>query len=208
MNKSSIIGFGELGQQFFSFLKEENLRFDIFDDNYQSNNDTISCHKFGDYLNNNYNNFYIALGYNFLVKKDEIIKSLIKENKSTPTFTHKTSFVNASAKIEEAVFIYPMCNIDKNVTINKGTLINNSVTISHDTKIGRCSYISPGVVISGFVEIGNYTFIGTGSIISNGVKIGNNVIIGIGSVVTSDVPDNLSVIGNPMKILNKRIVLK
>lgn len=41
--------------------------------------------------------------------------------------------------------------------------------------------------------------------ILKGVRIGNGSIVGAGSVVTHSVPDNVIVVGNPVKILKKRI---
>jgi len=51
------------------------------------------------------------------------------------------------------------------------------------------------------VTIGDYTFIGPNSVILMGVKIGSKCIIGAGSIVTKDVPDNITVVGNPAKEL-------
>jgi acetyltransferase-like isoleucine patch superfamily enzyme len=47
--------------------------------------------------------------------------------------------------------------------------------------------------------IGNGVRIGSNSTILP-VKIGDNVIIGAGSVVTKDIPDNVTVYGNPARI--------
>ena len=46
--------------------------------------------------------------------------------------------------------------------------------------------------------IGDNVFIGTGAKIIGNITIGNNVLIGANAVVTKDVPDNCTVIGNPM----------
>ena len=205
--KVSIIGFGELGKQFFDYLKDELYSdFLFFDDNLFSSSEK-NAFKFEDYINDSYNQslFFVSLGYKHLLRKHHILLELKALDRKTPLYIHKTCYVNHSASIEDAVFIYPMCNIDKNVTLKSGTLLNNSVIISHDTTIGNCCYLSPGVVVCGHVSIGDYTFIGAGSIISNHVSIGKNVIIGIGTVVTKDVPDNVSVIGNPMRIIKEGI---
>jgi sugar O-acyltransferase (sialic acid O-acetyltransferase NeuD family) len=207
MQELSIIGFGELGQQFYSFLNKKDIFFNIFDDQHQLEDINLKVNLFNEYLITKSDNFYVALGYKHLKTKDNILNNLENQNKTIPSFIHESCFINKSSDIQPATFIYPMCNIDKNVFIDKGSLINNSVTISHDTKIGRCCYISPGVIISGQVEIGDYTFIGSGSIISNGIKIGKNVVIGIGTVVTKNIPDNSNVIGNPMKFLDNPIIL-
>lgn len=49
--------------------------------------------------------------------------------------------------------------------------------------------------------IGNDVYIGANSVVFGEITIGNNVIIGAGSVVDKDVPDNSTVFGNPMRII-------
>ena len=200
------IGFGELGNQLASLINDVDSNNEIiyFDDILFDSNKN-NAYKFDDYTNNNIvdSKYIIALGYKHLKKKMQILNYLIEKKTNLFTFIHEKGFVNKSSTIDEGAFLYPNHNIDKNVKIGKCVIINNSVTISHDSIIRDCVYISPGVTISGNVEIGECTFIGTGSIISNNVKIGKNVKIGIGSVITKNIPDGMCVIGNPMKFVNE-----
>jgi len=47
--------------------------------------------------------------------------------------------------------------------------------------------------------------IGTGAVILPGVKIGRNSIIGAGSIVTKNIPSGSIAVGNPAKVIKKRI---
>ena len=51
------------------------------------------------------------------------------------------------------------------------------------------------------ISIGNNVTIYTGAIVVGGIHIGNNVKIGAGAVVVKDVPNNCTVVGNPMRII-------
>lgn len=51
--------------------------------------------------------------------------------------------------------------------------------------------------------IGDNVTVCAGAIVVGGVKIGNNVVIGAGAVVVKDIPDNCTVVGNPMRIIQK-----
>ena len=51
------------------------------------------------------------------------------------------------------------------------------------------------------IVIGNNVWVGGGTIICPGVKIGDNVTIGAGSVVTKDIPDNVTAVGNPCRVI-------
>jgi maltose O-acetyltransferase len=53
------------------------------------------------------------------------------------------------------------------------------------------------------VTIGEDVWFGGSVVVCPGVTIGNNVVVGAGSVVTKDVPDNVTVGGNPAWILKQ-----
>jgi sugar O-acyltransferase (sialic acid O-acetyltransferase NeuD family) len=208
--KLAFVGYGELGKQLEVFAKQllKPTEIIVFDDNCVAEG-LPNAFRFDEYLDDQFTDFafIIALGYKHLQKKKEIFEALIQQSRNFPSLIHPTAFVAESAIIEDGVYIYPMCNIDKNVTIGLGTLLNNSVTVSHDTQIGACSFLAPAVVTSGFVSMGDCNFIGTGSVISNNIKVGSNVKIGIGSVVNKNIPDNVSAVGNPVRII-KNIVIQ
>ena len=206
--KAGIIGYGELGKQIHDFLSvsDSNYDFYFFDDEHLKTKGKHAL-PFNDFKKQDFRDFdfFIGLGYKHLSIKPEIINELLRLKRNLPSFIHPSCFFNSSAKIGPGTVIYPMCNIDKGVKIGNGVLLNNTVTLSHDTVIGDACFLSPGVTASGNVSIGEGAFIGAGSVISNGINIGKNVQIGIGSVVNSNIPDNCSAIGNPLRLLGKRI---
>jgi acetyltransferase-like isoleucine patch superfamily enzyme len=91
--------------------------------------------------------------------------------------------------------------ITNNVSIGEGVLVNLNSSISHDTLIGNYVEIACGVNISGRCNIADNVFIGSNSVLSPDVLIGENTIIGAGSVVIKDVPANVTIVGNPAKII-------
>jgi sugar O-acyltransferase (sialic acid O-acetyltransferase NeuD family) len=214
MNKKKIalIGYGNLGIQIHHMLIQNQYKdceFVYFDDIIYKNKDRNSF-PFNQYISDKFDDceFIVCLGYKWLRLKNEIITQLKEKKRRLLTFIHPTSFINPTAMIGDGVIIYPKCNVDYKVTIGDGCLLNNSCTVSHETNLDSCCFIAPGVVISGFVKIGENVFIGSGSVISNNILIEENCIIGIGSLITKNVAKNNSVIGNPQKVLQKRLELK
>ena len=205
-NKSNkqiaFLGFGSLSLQIIDVFNLNNHNYMKFDDN----NSTFPFDLYYDSLDKY--NWIIALGYKHLNKKNKIINKMLESKCSLYSLIHASSYIAKTANIENGTTIYPMCNIGENTHIKSGAIITSSVTICHNSIIDIGTWVSPGTTILGNVQIGKGCFIGAGTTISNNISIGDNVIIGAGSLITQDILDNYHVIGNPMKILDKKINLK
>lgn len=71
------------------------------------------------------------------------------------------------------------CTVYQNVTIGRGKMRDKTST----------------------PVIGDNVTIYSGAIVVGGVHIGNNAVIGAGAVVVKDVPDNATVVSQPMRII-------
>lgn len=116
--------------------------------------------------------------------------------------------------------LHPEAAISKRTTLGKGTvvmsgvvinadaiignhvIINTSAVVEHDTQIGDFVHVAPHATVCGGVIIGSGSFVGAGAIINPYLKIGKNVIIGSGAVILKDVPDDVTVVGNPGRVVN------
>ncbi|MCE7530637.1 DapH/DapD/GlmU-related protein [Polynucleobacter sp. IMCC 29146] len=58
----------------------------------------------------------------------------------------------------------------------------------------------------GSIVINKYAWLGAGAIVLPGVSIGEGAVIGAGSVVTKDIPPYVVAVGNPARIIKKRII--
>lgn len=122
-------------------------------------------------------------------------------------------------QFEFARTIHPSAQIARNVTIGSGTvimantaintdsiigincIINTGTTIDHENIIEDYVHLSPGVHLSGNVVIKKAVHMGTGSNVIPGITIGSYTIIGAGTTVIKDIPNNVTAVGIPAKII-------
>lgn len=97
--------------------------------------------------------------------------------------------------------IMPGAAISNDVKIGKGVLIYYNTVVAHDCILGDFVQVSPNANILGRCKVGNNSFLGAGCTILPDVEVGENVVIGAGAVVTKDVPDNVTLVGVPAKII-------
>ena len=88
--------------------------------------------------------------------------------------------------------------------IGANVILNTGAIVEHDSQIGDHSHIAPGAVLCGSVRVGEMTLVGANSVIIPGVHVGHNVVLGAGSVVIRDIPDNVSMAGNPARVIRAR----
>jgi sugar O-acyltransferase (sialic acid O-acetyltransferase NeuD family) len=90
-----------------------------------------------------------------------------------------------------------------NIKVGHHVILNLACTIGHESEVGDYSSFMPACNISGEVKIGKKNFWGTGAKVINGKTIGNNVIVGAGAVIVEDIPDDVTVVGVPAKVVSK-----
>ena len=64
-------------------------------------------------------------------------------------------------------------------------------------------HISPGAHLAGNVRVGELSHIGIGASIVQGIRIGKGVIIGAGAAVIDDIPDHVTAVGVPAKVIKR-----
>jgi len=95
-------------------------------------------------------------------------------------------------------------------TIGAGSFIKHFSYIG-DSSVGKSVNIGAGTVTANFdglnkhnTTIKDNTCIGSNTVIVAPVKIGRRVVTGAGSVVINDLPDNVTALGVPAKIIKRR----
>lgn len=114
---------------------------------------------------------------------------------------HPTAFIMEDAIVGDNVIMHAKSFVGYRAEVYLGTIIDTNAQVDHHNVIKECVTIDPGVVTAGNVTIGRYTQVHTGTVIINRKRIGKNSILGAGTVIIEDVPDNVTVVGVPGKII-------
>jgi serine O-acetyltransferase len=104
--------------------------------------------------------------------------------------------------------IHPGAIIGRRIFIDHGC----GVVIGESAVVGDDVVIFQGVTLGGTGKekgkrhptIGNNVVIGAETIILGDITIGDNVTIGAGTVITKSVPPNVTIVGNPPRIIEER----
>jgi sugar O-acyltransferase (sialic acid O-acetyltransferase NeuD family) len=141
--------------------------------------------------------FVMCIGQNS--ERAEIVRAL----KYAEFFTaiHSSAIVAPTASIGEGTVILHGAVVQANARIGQHVLINTAASVDHDNIIGDYVHISPHATLCGHVEIGEGTHVGAGAVIIPSVKVGKWSTIGAGAVIIRDVPDGVTVVGNPAHIV-------
>lgn len=122
---------------------------------------------------------------------------------------------------------YPLIEDGKPTKYNWVVQNKDQFKLGYKTDIGAFTYINAkeGVIIEDYVQIGSHcsiyssstidgkrgpvilkqnSKIGTHSVIMPGVTIGKNSVIGAMSFINSDIPDNVTAVGVPARVIAEK----
>ena len=121
-----------------------------------------------------------------------------------PALVSPEALVSAYSQVGYGTLVMSHVVINPSSKIGSNVILNTGAIVEHDAEIGDHSHIGPGAVLCGRVHVGEMTLVGANSVIIPGVRVGDNVVLGAGSVVVRDVPDNVSMAGNPARVIRPR----
>jgi sugar O-acyltransferase (sialic acid O-acetyltransferase NeuD family) len=207
MEKVLIFGAGGHGKVILDILLEAKIDvLGFLDEDKEKNGHKISGFKvLGDwaYLENKAS-LGIALGIGDNYTRERIYKIAKSLRHKIISAIHPMSVVSNDVKFGEGVVIMPGAVVNCGVSLGIGVVVNTSASIDHDCHLGRFCQIWPGAHLAGSVNVGDFSYIGIGASVIQNITIGKKAIIGAGAAVVSDIPDNVTAVGVPAKIIKRK----
>lgn len=213
MKKLYIVGAGGFGREVLwlvNRINEKEKVWDIqgfIDDNKSLHGKTENDYKIlggCEYLKNLNEDVYVVISIGSAKIKEKIAEKLKEySNVHFAILIDPSVIMSEKVKIGEGTIICAGTIITVNIEIGNHVIINLDCTVGHDSIIEDYATILPSVNLSGNTITKKYTTIGTGTKVIQGITIGENVIVGAGAVVIRNVEDNVTVVGNPARIVKR-----
>lgn len=135
------------------------------------------------------------------LKRKIICKYQSRENIHFPIIVSQHALIGDRNLFGKGTIICSGVTITTEVELGEFVTVNIGSTICHESRIGDFTTLAPGVNISGNDIIGAGCDIGVGAKLIQGIKVGNDSVVGAGSVVIRDVPEAVTVIGCPGRVI-------
>ena len=124
-------------------------------------------------------------------------------NVAFPPLVAPTAIIAPDVKIENGVIVSHLAIISTGVKLGKFVLMDVKSLVGHGASVGDYSSLLASSHISGNVKMGSGCFWGAQSFLIEKKTVGNNVNVAAGSVVFTDVPADVTLMGNPATILTR-----
>ena len=126
---------------------------------------------------------------------------LVAANYNLPVLIHPTAFVSPSAQVGPGSVVLAQAAVQTNAVIGSCSIINTGCSVDHDAQLGSGVHICPGARLAGEVQVGDRSWIGIGASVIQQIRIGADVTVGAGAAVVRDLPDGVSAVGVPARVL-------
>ena len=120
------------------------------------------------------------------------------------TLVHPRAWVGSRVEIGAGTVVCAGAMVTNDIRIADHVQVNVGCTVSHDSVLEDFVTLSPGVNVCGNVHIHEGTEVGAGTAIIPRCALGSWSIVGAGAVVTRAVPENVTAVGVPARVIATR----
>jgi sugar O-acyltransferase (sialic acid O-acetyltransferase NeuD family) len=120
-----------------------------------------------------------------------------------PPLVHPSALVGSLVSYGVGTIVCGHSSLSTSVTIGRHVSLNPGCTVGHDAVLEDYVTVLPGASISGNVHLGEACTVGTNATVIQGTRVGRGTKVGAGAVVIRDLPDHVTAVGVPARILER-----
>ncbi|MGQ9600808.1 MAG: acetyltransferase [Anaerolineae bacterium] len=141
----------------------------------------------------------VAVGDNF--HRAQLAQRLIEHGFQLVTVIHPSVIRLRGSRLGAGTVVLPNAFIGADTAIGDGAIVGVGAVVGHDVTVGSWVHLAPRVVLAGYTVVGHYSFLGIGASVLPGVAVGQRVVVGAHAAVTRDLPDDVTAVGVPARII-------
>lgn len=145
--------------------------------------------------------YHLAIGNN--AARHALAERLREIDAEPVTISHPRAVIASSATVSAGSFLAAGAIVGPRSVIEEHVIVNHMAVVDHDCVVERYAHVAPGAVLGGAVRIGAGALIGAGATVLPGVQVGSWAVVGAGAVVIRNVPDGVTVVGVPARVVTQ-----
>ncbi len=134
-------------------------------------------------------------------RRRSLSEAVLARGGTVATIIHPAATISASARLGVGTVVSAGVVVQMDARVGRYCTLNTACTVDHDNVLADGVNIAPGAHLAGGVQVGEGAFIGIGATIKGWLRIGARATVGAGAVVLKEVPDGVTVVGNPARPL-------
>lgn len=113
---------------------------------------------------------------------------------------HPSAYISPDAAVGEGTAVCHGVHIGSKAQIGQNCYLSRNASVGHDAVVGSHTRLGFNAFIGGHAVIGENAFIGAGALLRDRIRFGSSSVAALGAAVFDDVPDGVTVIGNPARV--------
>ena len=141
----------------------------------------------------------VAIGSN--AARSAVAGWLVANGYQLVSVVHPSAQLARGVSLGEGTAVMAGAVINSDSKIGSNVIINTRASVDHDCTVADGVHLAPGVTLCGTVRVGTLSFVGAGATVIPNLSVGCGVMVGAGSTVVSEVPDAVTVVGCPARVI-------
>lgn len=132
------------------------------------------------------------------------IEALGVDNLLPFTLRHGSAWTGSAVAVGDGTLLAPNALVTTRSVIGTHCILNVKASVSHDCVVGAYCNINPNATIAGGVHLGEGCYIGASATVIEKRTIGAWTVVGAGAVVTTDLPEGVTAVGVPARVIKRQ----